>query len=37
MEMKYQLAVDAVSPHFSWRAAKAAKEILLNGTENDFN
>jgi DNA (cytosine-5)-methyltransferase 1 len=28
LEMKYQLAVDSVSPRFSWRAARAAKEIL---------
>jgi DNA (cytosine-5)-methyltransferase 1 len=38
MEMKYQLAVDAVSPRFSWRAARAAKEILnWNDAPNNFN
>lgn len=38
MVMKYQLAVDAVSPRFSWLAAKVAKEILIsNGTRNDSN
>lgn len=29
MGMKYQLAVDAVSPRFSWPAAKVAREILI--------
>jgi DNA (cytosine-5)-methyltransferase 1 len=38
MEMKYQLAVDAVSPRFSLKAAKTAKEILDNGDAgNDYN
>jgi len=38
MEMKYQLAVDAVSPCFSWRAARAAKEVLNpDDSRDDFN